>query len=293
MALLAGMALIASPAKGATYDESVTGDLSNDPTAPTSFTLSLGTNSILGTVGSGAGTDSLDAVAITVPAGMELTRFTNSVYSGSDNQDFIGFHPGATFAGSVNVSSNYTGLAHFGTTARNEGVGNPPGSSTSTVGLDLLPVMNSEGLAVGASGFARPLGPGTYTFLIGQVIAEVDTFPTYRFDVTVAGEQGDWDRDGQVTAADIPAMLIALTDLNSYASTNSLDPTQLAAIGDFDNSGTVTNRDIQDLIDLVASTGGGSVDAVPEPSSLVLLGLAVPAVAIIGCRRTRRSSFAA
>ena len=97
--------------------------------------------------------------------------------------------------------------------------------------------------------------------------------------------RGDWNRDGQVTAADIPAMLTALTDLNSYASTNSLSPTQLAAIGDFDNSGTVTNRDIQGLLDLVASLGGGSVAAVPEPRSIVLLGLG--ALAIAFRRRSR------
>ena len=85
---------------------------------------------------------------------------------------------------------------------------------------------------------------------------------------------GDFNRDGHVTAADIPAMLSALTDLNSYAATNSLSPTQLAAIGDFDNSGTVTNRDIQGLLDLIATQGGGSTSAVPEPTTLMLLFLA-------------------
>ena len=119
---------------------------------------------------------------------MALVAFTNSVYFGSANQDFIGFHSGASFAGSPFTSSNYMGLAHFGTSAANAGVGNPPGSPTSTVGLDLLPVMNSNGLAVGASGFASPLGPGTYTFVIGEQTAELNAFPTYRFDVSVVPE---------------------------------------------------------------------------------------------------------
>jgi hypothetical protein len=285
IALLASLALLVRPAAAATYDESVSGDLSNDPTSPAPFTLSLGTNSILGTVGSGAGTDNLDAISITVPAGMELTGFTNSVYFGSNDQDFVGFHAGATFAGSVFVGSNYMGLAHFGTAARNAGVGSPPGSPTSTVGVDLLPVMNSEGLAAGASGFTGPLGAGTYTFLIGELVAEADGFPTYRFDVKVAPELGDFNRDGQVTSSDIPAMLVALTDLNFYASADSLTPTQLVAIGDFDNSGSVTNRDIQGLFDLVASHGGGgSVAAVPEPASLVLLSTGVLVlIAFSGC----------
>jgi hypothetical protein len=90
----------------------------------------------------------------------------------------------------------------------------------------------------------------------------------------LALEQGDFNRDGHVTAADIPAMLSALTDLNSYALTKSLSATQLAAIGDFDGDGMVTNRDIQDLLDLVASQGNGSVAAVPEPATLVLVLLA-------------------
>ena len=80
-------------------------------------------------------------------------------------------------------------------------------------------------------------------------------------------------------------MLAALSDLQTYASNNSLSPTQLAAIGDFDNSGTVTNRDLQGLLDLVVGLGGGSVAAVPEPSSMVLLGFG--ALAIAFRRRSR------
>jgi hypothetical protein len=152
--------------------------------------------------------------------------------------------------------------------------------------VDLLPVMNSEGLAAGASGFTSPLGQGVYTFLIGQLVAETDQFPTYRFDVKVAPELGDFNRDGQVTSADIPAMLMALTDLKAYASNNSLTPTQLAAIGDFFSSGSVTNRDIQLLLDLVAGQGGGgTVAAVPEPASLVLLTMGVLLLIAFSCCR--------
>ena len=39
---------------------------------------------------------------------------------------------------------------------------------------------------------------------------------------------------------------------------NRCRPRSVVAIGDFDNSGSVTNRDIQGLLDLLASQGGGS-----------------------------------
>jgi hypothetical protein len=187
-ALIATLAFLGTAASASTYDESVSGDLPNDPTTPHAMALSLGTNSILGTVGSGAGADSLDAIALTVPPGMTLAAFTNASYSGASAQDFIGFQPGSSFVGSIFVNSNYAGLAHFGLGATNVGVGTPPGTPTSTVGLDLLPVMNSEGLAVGASGFTIPPGPGTYTFVLGPLTPSLDEFPTYQFDVMVTPE---------------------------------------------------------------------------------------------------------
>ncbi len=99
--------------------------------------------------------------------------------------------------------------------------------------------------------------------------------------------QGDWNRDGQVTAADIPSMLSALTDLNAYKSTNALSPVQLASIGDFDSSGTVTNRDIQGLLDLVIAQGGGSAVSVPEPTAITIFALGLPALLLCGFRRRR------
>jgi hypothetical protein len=83
-----------------------------------------------------------------------------------------------------------------------------------------------------------------------------------------------------VTAADIPAMLAALTDLNKFKSTNSLKDENLLSFGDIDGSGTITNADINALIGLLRS-GGGSADAVPEPNSIALLLLGLPLLASI------------
>ena len=97
--------------------------------------------------------------------------------------------------------------------------------------------------------------------------------------------QGDWNRDGLVTSADINAGLKALADLKVYQTTNFLSNQQLAIIGDYNSSGTVTNGDIQGLLDAVAAGGGGSVAAVPEPTSIVLLAFGGLALAMAQRRR--------
>jgi hypothetical protein len=56
-------------------------------------------------------------------------------------------------------------------------------------------------------------------------------------------------------------------------------------IADVNQSGTVTNADIQATLNLLA--GGGSLAAVPEPSSLVLCGMGA---ALFLFYRTRKKS---
>jgi hypothetical protein len=172
------------------YDESVSGDLSNNQAAPTSRTLAVGTNSIKGVVG---GADSRDWVAVTVPAGDVLVSLILASYESTDSQGFIGVQAGSSFVGDPFTASSYLGYAHFGTGATNGSL--PP---TNLVGTDLLPLMGDTSTAPGAAGFTPPLSAGSYTFIIQQL----GSTTAYQFDFNATAAPGDFNSDGRVNAAD-------------------------------------------------------------------------------------------
>jgi hypothetical protein len=182
LAMMAVTALIAvAPAKATTYDESVSGDLSNDKAAPTALTLTPGLNSVIGTVAGfpPEGSDPQDWVSFTIPAGYVMVSYVNSAYNSADDQGFTGFQVGSTFSGDEFVAGSYAGYAHYGTEANN-----PDGSphTASTVGVNLLRRMTNSNFDPGTTGFTFPLPAGTYTFLIQQGDPSVTG---YQFDMTV------------------------------------------------------------------------------------------------------------
>ena len=173
--------LAAAPAKATVYNETISGDLSNNPLAPTALTLTPGLNSVIGTVNGfpPGGTDPQDWVSFTIPTGFVMVSYVNARYNSTDDQGFTGFQFGSSFSGDQFMAISYAGYAHFGFAANNPD-GNPV--SSSTVGVNLLPLMADPSFAPGASGFTPPLAAGTYTFLIQQG----DPVTTgYRFNMTV------------------------------------------------------------------------------------------------------------
>jgi hypothetical protein len=81
---------------------------------------------------------------------------------------------------------------------------------------------------------------------------------------------GDFNRDGVVDTADIPAMLTALADLNAYEAKYDLSPSELQIIGDINGDKAVTNADFQALLNTIILEGQ-TVQNVPEPASLWML----------------------
>src|SRR4051812_43248866 len=99
------------------YDETASGDLSDSQAIPTPLgTASVGTNSVLGTVGGGANQDWL---TLHVATGTRLDSLVLAAYSSTDGQGFTGVQRGTSFVGSPFTASSYLGYAHFGTGAVN------------------------------------------------------------------------------------------------------------------------------------------------------------------------------
>jgi hypothetical protein len=185
---ISAVLMFAISAHAASYNETVSGDLSNSQTAPTPLTLTLGSNSVIGNVNGSAG-DSQDWIVLTVPTGDQMTSFVNAAYSSSANdaQGFTGFRFGSSFgSNSASSAGSYAGYAHFGIGSTNAGVAG--GAPTTTVGVDLLSTAHymddnsTGGTAAGATGYTPPLGPGTYTFLIQQLGGSTN----YEFDMNVS-----------------------------------------------------------------------------------------------------------
>ena len=108
---------------------------------------------------------------------------------------------------------------------------------------------------------------------------------------------GDFNRDGVTTAADVSAMLAALSDLNTYKANHQLTDFDLMAFGDVNQDGVIDNRDVQALITYLANggtgdtgLGSGSLAVVPEPATSALFALG--GCFVIGItRRSRCSQF--
>jgi hypothetical protein len=155
------------------WNENVNGDLSDNQAAPNPFVLAVGTNSIIGFVGN---PNTQDWIALTIPAGFQLSSVVLAAYNSSDLQGFTGVQIGPTFIGSPFIASSYLGYAHFGTGAQNGPL--PPAN---LVGTDILPIMGNLVTAPGSTGFTPPLGANVYTFLIQQT----GNVANYQFDYVV------------------------------------------------------------------------------------------------------------
>jgi autotransporter-associated beta strand protein len=102
---------------------------------------------------------------------------------------------------------------------------------------------------------------------------------------------GDVNQNQHVDAADILPFEQALANVSGYELAHSFDYADVEDIMDINGDGVVNNSDLQAFLSYLQG-GNGSNSSVPEPSSLLLLGLALPAVWAVSRRRQNQMSMA-
>jgi hypothetical protein len=112
--------------------------------------------------------------------------------------------------------------------------------------------------------------------------------PIYLDDLQIVRPTGDFNFDGHVDARDIAAMESALANPSAYETAHDLTAANLVSLGDVNGDGKFNNADLQAFVSYLIA-GHGNISTVPEPASLVLLGLAVPALVVAAARRRRKS----
>jgi hypothetical protein len=152
-----------SAAAATIWDEGTNGDLSGNTAAPTSVTVAIGTNTVIGsTVGSEGGPDR-DIFTFTVPDGAVLAEIVLTSFSSEDDLAFLGLQAGSSIT-DTSSADELLGWLH---------------PSAAFVGTDIL---DDIAQGAGAIGFTEPLGPGTYTLWMQQGDPEL---VSYSFDLII------------------------------------------------------------------------------------------------------------
>jgi MYXO-CTERM domain-containing protein len=165
---LAAMNWSPRPLAAANYDETVQGDLSGAPAAPTAWVLAPGANVLSGRAGRNAqaGTEDYDLTAISILPGQQLDSVIVTSYK-NQNEFAIAFFalqagsPWMDALGSDVGGEHLMGYSHL---------------ESSMTGIDLLPEFQSH---ASDPVFAVPLASGVYTMLIQDIDTTFDYALTF------------------------------------------------------------------------------------------------------------------
>ena len=206
------------------YDESVSGDLSDDANAPTLISTSETTITVACTTDREG--EDRDIFTIEVPAGFELTGILLDYYKSNypKNLGFIGFSSGAIL--------NADPMNPFA-----DGLLGWKMSDESNVGDDLF---LSMGQAPASIGYEDPLPSGFYTFWVQEIS---DSSDDWMISLVLSPVEiscaGDFNGNG---AVDFPDLVQLLSAFGHCASCDE----------DLDESGSV---DFNDLISMLSFWG--------------------------------------
>ena len=167
----AAIGWLAPVASSATYDESILGDLSSVPAAPTAWTLELGANGLIGSAGGNAtsGPRDYDLVSFTIPAGLQLDSIIVNSYENEYEfgMSFFGLQAGSPWLDGLglDIAGDFLmGWAHLEKFA------------------PITDLLNEMHRLASEPAFAVPLPSGMYTL----EIQDVDTVISYSLTFNVS-----------------------------------------------------------------------------------------------------------
>ena len=176
--LLGSALLYGAVAHGSTlYNESISGDLSNNGLAPTSLSISVGLNDVFGTTGRTGTVIDRDYFTFTIAPGQQLSAITvlpGTSPLGALGFSFLGLQSGSqvTVSTAATDATGLLGWDHF---------------NAGEIGTNILPLIGAAGL--GSTGFTGPLPSGTYAFWVQDFNA--GSVP-YAFEFAVTPEPSTW-----------------------------------------------------------------------------------------------------
>jgi hypothetical protein len=134
------------------YDEAVSGDLSNSGLSPTVVSVSQGQTQVFGSTGRQSGVVDRDYFSFTIPAGQQLTSIVVLPGTTAANLSFLGMESGSqvTLPSNAASAAGLLGWTHYSPASGN-----------------VLPDMGVP--AAGSAGFTPPLPAGTYSFWVQEL----------------------------------------------------------------------------------------------------------------------------
>ncbi|HZZ28876.1 MAG TPA: PEP-CTERM sorting domain-containing protein [Pirellulales bacterium] len=243
----------------------VTGGVDNALATGSSLTLGESVNHTGGTYATGGHNQTLNTLSLQANSTIDL--------GGSGSLTFSGGSAGGWNSGTVLRISNWVPNS-----------GNPTGASAVTP----LLIGSSDALTSAEKSSIHFTG---YLSGAKQVLGTGEILPAFTTTLLL----GDLNQDHHFDAADIRLIEEALTNPSQYFTDihNSTGETtfglaDLLDVADVNHDGLVTNADLQYML-AALKTGHGSLENVPEPSTILLLGLAFPALAAAARRKGKRA----
>jgi hypothetical protein len=145
MAALMALLTVSPLYSAVVWNEGVHGALSSSGNTPTALGLSLGSNTLISSIG---GSDQIEYFSFTLAAGQSLTSFKLDIYVSTDAVAWLGIKSGSDWTIGYDtaqmIAQQHFGTANVGSSILGISVANPLGAGTYTVRSQQLGTANSN-----------------------------------------------------------------------------------------------------------------------------------------------------